>query len=212
MSIYHFIYKTSHNNGKYYIGRHSTNNINDGYLGSGRWVKSIKDKTTLSREIITFAENDDELKLLEEHHIGIHYDNPLCMNYNTKSVGFSSEETRIRAIEQIQNRTHNFITNHPVHNKIKDGSHHFLNNNPNTIKLTCPHCNKIVDKCNYNKWHGDKCKIITNTTIPNSIRQKQKISESMSKLKWYNNGIHSVRKTECPDGYIPGRIYPHNNN
>ena len=57
----HFIYKTIHISGKYYIGRHSTKNINDGYLGSGRWVKSIKEKSNLSREILEYCNNDKEL-------------------------------------------------------------------------------------------------------------------------------------------------------
>jgi len=64
--MYLFIYKTSHKNGKFYIGRHETNNLNDDYLGSGNWVKSIKDKSTLVREIIDYSDNIDDLKKLEE--------------------------------------------------------------------------------------------------------------------------------------------------
>lgn len=37
---YHFIYKTTNVlNGKYYYGMHSTDNLNDGYYGSGRRLK-----------------------------------------------------------------------------------------------------------------------------------------------------------------------------
>ena len=37
---YHFIYKTTNLlNGKYYYGMHSTDNLNDGYYGSGRRLK-----------------------------------------------------------------------------------------------------------------------------------------------------------------------------
>ena len=66
----HFIYKTTHVNGKYYIGRHSTENINDGYIGSGKWPISIKDKSSLTREIIEFVDNDksseSSIRCLEE--------------------------------------------------------------------------------------------------------------------------------------------------
>ena len=41
----HLIYKiTNKLNGKYYIGRHSTNNINDGYMGSGIGIKKCYKK------------------------------------------------------------------------------------------------------------------------------------------------------------------------
>jgi len=61
MNIYHFVYKTTHINGKYYIGRHTTKKLNDNYYGSGLWVKSIKDKTNLSRSIIAHANNIEQL-------------------------------------------------------------------------------------------------------------------------------------------------------
>ena len=28
-------------------------------------------------------------------------------------------------------------------------------------KITCVHCNKIVDSANYNRSHGDRCKVLT---------------------------------------------------
>jgi hypothetical protein len=87
----HFIYKTTHISGKYYIGRHSTKNINDGYLGSGRWVKSIKEKSNLSREILEYCDDDKELIEKETLLIEQNISNPLCMNWNDKGVGWSSK-------------------------------------------------------------------------------------------------------------------------
>ena len=38
---FHFIYKTTNLiNSKYYIGMHSTSNLKDGYLGSGKYLRS----------------------------------------------------------------------------------------------------------------------------------------------------------------------------
>ena len=74
---YHFIYKTTNLlSGKYYIGMHSTDNMEDGYLGSGNRIKrSIKKYGTenFNREILEFvdtrellAEREAEVVNLEE--------------------------------------------------------------------------------------------------------------------------------------------------
>lgn len=83
----HFIYKTTHKNGKYYIGRHSTENLDDGYLGSGVWVSEIKDKSSLTREILEYVESFDELINLENSYLAEHYGKPNCMNMSNTSTG-----------------------------------------------------------------------------------------------------------------------------
>jgi len=66
----HIIYKTTNKvNGRYYIGRHSTDNLNDGYLGSGQGIKNAINKygkENFTREIIATAETTDDLWELEK--------------------------------------------------------------------------------------------------------------------------------------------------
>jgi hypothetical protein len=80
----------------YYIGRHSTENVNDGYIGSGTWPRSIKDQTTLTREVLEYATDSTALKLLEGKYLAEHYGKPGCMNLIADPVGFDSTNNPIR--------------------------------------------------------------------------------------------------------------------
>lgn len=66
---YYYLYKiTNKINNKYYIGVHGTNNLNDGYFGSGRNLKlAIKKygKENFNKEIIKFCNSYKELMIEE---------------------------------------------------------------------------------------------------------------------------------------------------
>jgi len=66
---YHYIYKTTNIiTGKYYYGMHSTHNLDDGYLGSGKRLRySINKygKDVHSKEILEFLDSREELKKRE---------------------------------------------------------------------------------------------------------------------------------------------------
>lgn len=89
---YHFLYRTTNTiTGKFYIGAHSTNDINDTYLGSGLVLnRSITKYGALNhiREIIMFVHDARELydieKLIVDEEL---LNNPMCMNLKLGGKG-----------------------------------------------------------------------------------------------------------------------------
>jgi len=87
---YHILYITRHKNGKYYGGRHSTYDLNDGYLGSGTWIADIKDKSELTREIAYFAEDFNDVVNAETNWLAENYNKENCMNFSNASTGWGT--------------------------------------------------------------------------------------------------------------------------
>lgn len=73
--MYYFVYQTTNLvNNKKYIGQHSTENLNDNYLGSGKILQKAIEKygrENFKREILEFAENKEKLDELEISYIKI---------------------------------------------------------------------------------------------------------------------------------------------
>lgn len=82
---YHFIYKTTNLiTGKFYVGMHSTNKLNDGYLGSGyKLRRSINKhgKENFKIEILEFFSDRSSLVEREKQLVNEELlKDPLCMN------------------------------------------------------------------------------------------------------------------------------------
>jgi hypothetical protein len=89
---YHYIYKiTCLKNERYYIGMHSTSDLDDGYMGGGLLIKkSIKKhgKEKHFKEILEFLPDRDslirrEIQIINEDILN----DPLCMNINKGGEG-----------------------------------------------------------------------------------------------------------------------------
>lgn len=95
---YHFIYKTTCSiNKKYYIGMHSTNNLKDNYLGSGKYLRySIKKygKENFKIEILELLNTREELVKRETEIVSLNeIAKKECMNLRIGgSGGFTKEE------------------------------------------------------------------------------------------------------------------------
>ena len=96
----HYIYKTTNLlNGKYYIGMHSTDNIDDGYLGSGKRLRYSINKhgeDNHKREILEFVNSREELKKREEEIVNLDEIAKVeCMNLRVGGQGGFTREMQI---------------------------------------------------------------------------------------------------------------------
>lgn len=94
---YHFIYKTTNLlNGKYYVGMHSTSNLKDGYLGSGKRLRYSIRKYGASNfkcEILEFFASREKLASRERELINESLlKDSLCLNLQPGGGGGVSKE------------------------------------------------------------------------------------------------------------------------
>ena len=103
--MYHILYKTTNNKtGEYYVGVHSTSNLKDGYLGSGKKLVEAVQKhgrTAFSRTILSIHDNRLELQKAEMDYVSQDLLNdPLCLNIELGG-GSEFERTLIRSLQKV---------------------------------------------------------------------------------------------------------------
>lgn len=138
---YNIVYKTTNLiNNKIYIGVHGTNNLNDGYLGTGRLIKkAIKKygKESFKREILYIFDDPDEAYEKEKELVNESFvKNP--KTYNLFLGGFGGRKNTIEEIDRKRKWYHD------NKNKIKykrGKDHHCYG-----IKLSKERCEAISER------------------------------------------------------------------
>jgi len=95
---YHYIYKTTNlKNSKFYVGMHSTDNLNDGYLGSGtRLRRSIRRNgiQNFKIEFLEFFDNRTDLANREKELVNEELlKDPMCINLKPGGTGGFMNDT-----------------------------------------------------------------------------------------------------------------------
>ena len=89
--MYYLIYKITNTiNGKIYIGSHKTNNINDAYMGSGKYLKHAINKHGIekfTKEILFSFNNPDDMYKKEAELVNEEFISE-SNTYNLKKGGF----------------------------------------------------------------------------------------------------------------------------
>jgi hypothetical protein len=209
---YHFIYKTTNLlSGKYYIGMHSTDNLNDGYMGSGRRLRHSINKYGKQNhkvEILEFFENRSELIQREKEIITLNeIAKEECMNLMSGGTGgFISDE---------QQKNRSLAANKALNEKMKNDSQFYNYWKSNMIvglKSAYATGKKNKNWGNKNKGgtltqeHKDKI------GKANSIKQKgEKNSQFGTKWAWVNKEgiIKKIKfdelKKYISTGWLKGR-------
>jgi group I intron endonuclease len=200
---YHFLYKTTNLlNGKFYIGIHSTNNLNDGYLGSGKRLKySINKygKENFKIEILEFFESRN---LLVEKEMVLVNDvllkNPLCMNLKPGGNGGTCGEEHILKLKKgASNHQKKMWKNNDYRNKIIEVIRNTMINNHR------------LGKIKYDTFTGKKHTEISKRKMSDS-KKGRGIGENNSQFgtMWITNGIENkkIKKSDIiPNNWKKGR-------
>lgn len=160
--MYHYTYKIT-SSGLYYVGRHSTHKLNDNYMGSGTWIKKIRNKISLKKEILDFFDNEEDLIEAERSLLNENINNDLCMNFNNNPAGFASGERNPAKTREERIKRSARIKNDPDH----------------------PLRNCDIRKSNSNKQRG---RVAPNKGIAHTPETRQKISSSRTGIKISDEG------------------------
>ena len=198
---YHFIYKTTDTrNENFYIGMHSTNDLNDGYVGSGTRLKKLiykHGKEIFNMEILEFLPDRTSLKKREEEIVNSNLlSEEKCLNLKPGgSGGFCNEEHRI-----------NFF----------NGAINFSRING---KKGCERFKELNESPYFNKWFRDKCsghqkwkgrKHSSDTILKMKKSKNVGINNPQYGTCWITNGIDNKKikneHSEIPNGWYKGRV------
>ena len=200
---YHFIYKTTCLlNDNYYVGMHSTSNLEDGYLGSGKrlhYAIRKHGKENFKREILDFCDSKISLKRRESELVNDDLlKDPKCINLQHGGGGGISGE---------------------VHKKrFREGSHKYLKNLWGNLEYRDKM--SIMSSAVMKKNHAEGKMKYDNFVGKHHTKESKECIGSKNKIKqsgsgnsqygtcWITNGkenkkIH--RGDILPNGYILGR-------
>lgn len=204
-SSIHYIYKTTCLvTNRYYVGMHSTNNLNDGYLGSGRRLRYSIRKYGIEnhkKEILLFFENrelliEGEINFITNEMIN----DPNCMNLRGGGTGgFSIEQQKINAKKSNEKQQLLMLNNEWRKNK----------GEKITKSLKRAYDEGRRKKIFVYDWNGKKHRNDSKEKIGmhNSINQRGE-KNSQYNTHWITNGIKNKKikgNDVIPNGWKLGR-------
>jgi gas vesicle protein len=201
---YHYIYKTTCNvTGKYYIGMHSTSNLEDGYMGSGKRLRRSLIKHGIenhTKEILEFLEDRVSLAKREKEIVDkTLLDESLCMNLKEGGEGgggFWNKEHQLKcSLAGAKNGA-----------KISNEIQKTLRENPEWVKQKSE---RISSACKgLQNFKGRTHKEETKALIREKAKERIGDKNSQYGTCWITNGIQNMKihkGDSIPEGWSLGR-------
>lgn len=212
--MFFIIYKTTNKiNGKCYVGSHKTDNIEDGYLGSGKYLKAAIKKhgpENFVREILFQFNNPDDMYAKEAEIVNEDF----LMNentYNLKVGGYGGFDhiNRDEVSRRIKNQKARKTTNKIIFEKYGITNPSQLPENRKRAGERMKLLHK-EGKVKAPSWLG---KSHTKETLE-KMRLSQKGKQVGSKnsqygKRWVNNGVEEIKLSKedsKPDNWNYGRL------
>ncbi len=201
----HYIYKTTNLiNKKFYIGIHSTNNIDDGYLGSGtRLRRSIRKygEKNFKREILEFCNSREELSRKESEIVNsdLIKDN-LCMNLMIGGENVNG----IGPLNTFYGKHHTKEHKERISKVIKK----WAEENPEIISKAKIKRKETFKKIGFNFATFKNRKHSEESKLKMKGQDKSGNKNSQYGTMWITNGIENkkIKKDDLiPSGYYKGR-------
>ena len=191
----------------YYYGQHTTDNLDDGYYGSGTILLNYYNKygaienVTYTKTIIDFYSNSTELNQAEYELIGDKYEtDPMCLNLiaGGRMCGFSSE-TREKMSEARKNRWADENYKQQFKNNIKSNTNYGMKNKHQSeeSKQKISAVTRGEKNGMYGKHHSDEAKSKMHNNkgvkhVNNGVEERMVKGEKLQQL--------------LNEGYVYGRI------
>jgi len=202
INMFYFVYKTTNDvNGKFYIGAHQTLDLNDGYLGSGKYLNNAINKygrEHFSKKILNYFESAEDMYGHEKSLITqdlIESDD--CYNLVEGGTGGSiiknrkpfygphTEETKIKISKK------NFGRIHSAQSRANMSNNSWARIDPEVQRIHARYAAKMSWLNKRSSW--------TNSEF--SFKRREKISESLK--KYFATHDHCAKgkpktKINCP--------------
>ena len=214
--MYYLIYKITNTiNGKIYIGSHKTNNINDAYMGSGKYLKHAINKHGIekfTKEILFSFDNPDDMYKKEAEIVNEEFISE-SNTYNLKKGGFGGFDYINSHIPKQTEwlRKGRLHANNILEQEYGENWRNVISNRGNTrikeILVENPDYLRNANKRAFlGKTHSEESK--KKIGSKNSKHQQGDKNSNFGNM-WITNGIDNklIKKTvSIPEGWMKGRV------